>query len=80
MTWQQLTEDTASGGPSQPGSLTAAAAVVTTQRLLIVGPDLTPLAATPQRSAAAFITSALWVGPALLYCDSGNAVGCTSTC
>ena len=58
----------------QPGNLLSAAAVVTSQRLLIVGPDLTILASTPQRSGGAFITSALWVGPALLYCDSANAV------
>ena len=58
----------------QASNLLAAAAVVTSQRLLIVGPDLAVLASTPQRSSGAFITSALWVGPALLYCDSANAV------
>lgn len=73
--WQQLTEDSSSSGMSQQsGSLLSAAAVVTSQRLLIVGPDLTILASTPQRSSGASITSALWVGPALLYCDSANAV------
>ena len=74
VTWQQLTEATPSGNAEQAGALLSAAAVVTSQRLLIVGPDLTVLASTPQRCSGAFITSALWVGPALLYCDSGNAV------
>ncbi|KAL3157200.1 hypothetical protein ABBQ38_001439 [Trebouxia sp. C0009 RCD-2024] len=73
--WQQLTEDSSSSAlTQQSGSLLSAAAVVTSQRLLIVGPDLTVLASTPQRSSGASITSALWVGPALLYCDSANAV------
>ena len=62
------------GMTQQSGNLLSAAAVVTSQRLLIVGPDLTVLASTPQRSGGAIITSALWVGPALLYCDSANAV------
>ena len=75
VTWQQLAEDSRSGNPGQPGNIASAAFVVTSQRLLIVGPDLALLAATPQRSSGAFITSALWVGPALLYCDSANAVG-----
>lgn len=75
MAWQQLTEDSSSSAlTQQSGSLLSAAAVVTSQRLLIVGPDLTVLASTPQRSSGASITSALWVGPALLYCDSANAV------
>ena len=74
VTWQQLTEDRPSRVPLQPSNLTAAGAVITTQRLLIVAPDLTVLAATPQRSSGAFITSALWVGPALLFCDGGNSV------
>ena len=74
MAWQQLTEDSALGTTQQLGNLLCAAAVVTNQRLLIVGPDLTVLASTPQRSGGAVITSALWVGPALLYCDSANAV------
>ena len=72
--WQQLTEASPMGMTQQSGNLLSAAAVVTSQRLLIVGPDLTVLASTPQRSGGAFITSALWVGPALLYCDSANAV------
>ena len=74
MTWQQLTEQTPSGIDLQAGNLTAAAAVVTSRRVLIVGPDLALQAATPQSTDGAVITSALWVGPALLFCTTAGAV------
>ena len=79
VTWQQLLEEQPSGNEGKPDSLNAAAAVVTSQRVLILGPDLTLKAATPQRIGGAVITSALWVGPALLFCDSAGAVS-TSIC
>lgn len=74
VTWQQLTEQTPSGIDVQAGDLTAAAAVVTSRRVLILGPDLTLQASSPQSIDGAVITSALWVGPALLFCTTAGAV------
>ena len=69
-----------SGSEAKSGSLSAAAAIVTSRRVLIVGPDLTLKAATPQRTNGATVTSALWVGPALLFCDSAGAVSTPGHC
>lgn len=80
VTWQQLTEEQIAGSEAKLGSLSAAAAVVTSRRVLIVGPDLILKAATPQRINGATVTSALWVGPALLFCDSAGAVSTSDHC
>lgn len=80
VTWQQLTEEQPSGTDTKSSNITAAAAVVTSRRILIIGPDLTLKATSPLHSSGAVITSALWVGPALLFCDSAGAVSILSDC
>lgn len=63
MAWQTLRgpHEEAGNDLSQPA---AVAAVLTSQRLLVLSPDLRILVAAP---ATERVTSCLWLGPALLY-------------
>ncbi|WIA34203.1 hypothetical protein OEZ86_012559 [Tetradesmus obliquus] len=70
--WQELGQ----GPPLEPYH--CAAAILTTQRLLLVSGDLTLLAAVDASCGSVGLTSAitsfLWVGPALLYMTAGGQV------
>ncbi len=80
--WQALREDVDLGGaaPQAGGQAHPAAvgAVLTSQRLLLVSPQLRVLVAAPPSPG---ITSFLWLGPALLYATTDHqvrAAGCNS--
>lgn len=68
--WQLLREDTP-GDADVVRHPPAVGAVLTSQRLLIVSPQLRVLVAGPP---APGITSCLWLGPALLYATSEHQV------
>lgn len=70
--WQMLREDVDAPGGVNPNQPPAVGAVLTSQRLLIVSPQLRVLVASPP---APGITSCLWLGPALLYATSDHQVG-----
>lgn len=73
ISWQSMTQHE----PLEPHQ--CAAAILTTQRLLLVSGDLTVLAAIDASCGSvglsSAITSYLWVGPALLYMTVGGQVG-----
>ena len=68
--WQTLTDASASL-VSKASPCAAAGAILTSQRLLVVSPELRILVASPSGVA---ITSCLWLGPGLLYSTSGHQV------
>eukprot|EP00775_Hariotina_reticulata_P010067 gene10067-10222_t len=69
-------QNTSSSTPLEPHQ--CAAAILTTQRLMLVSGDLTLLAAVPASCGSVglsnAITSFLWVGPALLYMTAAGQV------
>lgn len=70
--WQALREDIDMGDTPQAGNHPASVgAVLTSQRLLLLSPQLRVLVAAPPGPA---ITSFLWLGPALLYATSDHQV------
>ncbi len=73
--WQTLTDASASLASKAPPSA-AVGAILTSQRLLVVSPELRILIASPSGVA---ITSCLWLGPALLYSTSDHQVHSSAT-
>ena len=73
--WQTLTDASASLGTKASPSA-AVGAILTSQRLLVVSPELRILIASPSGVA---ITSCLWLGPALLYSTSDHQVRSSAT-
>ena len=69
--WQALREDVDAGDAPQAGHPASVGAVLSSQRLLLVSPQLRVLVAAPPGPA---ITSFLWLGPALLYATSDHQV------
>ena len=69
--WQMLREDVDAPGDTLVNQPPAVGAVLTSQRLLIVSPQLRVLVAGPPVPG---ITSCLWLGPALLYATSDHQV------
>ena len=68
--WQPLADASASrDGQGFPSA--AVGAMLTSQRLLVVSPELRILIASP---SGVTISSFLWVGPALLYSTSDHQV------
>ncbi len=72
--WQALREDVDAGDATQAGHPASVGAVLSSQRLLLVSPQLRVLVAAPPGPA---ITSFLWLGPALLYATSDHQVQST---
>lgn len=70
MAWQTLRgpHEEAGNDLSQPA---AVAAVLTSQRLLVLSPELRILVAAPAQER---VSSALWLGPALLYTGHDHQV------
>lgn len=66
-----LREDVDAPGDASVSQPPAVGAVLTSQRLLIVSPQLRVLVAGPPVPG---ITSCLWLGPALLYATSDHQV------
>ena len=72
-----LREDVDTPGDASLAQPPAVGAVLTSQRLLIVSPQLRVLVAGPP---APGITSCLWLGPALLYATSEHQVSARVCC
>ena len=75
--WQGLLNVSAEGSVSDDsgtGKASIAAAVLTHRRLLIVSATLTVLYAHVPSAAEPAITSFLWLGPALLFCNAAHQV------
>ena len=72
--WQSLQQQS-SLAPPETGTLPCAGAVVTSQRVLLVSPELRQVAATPLEDMRSPPTSAVWVGPALLFANAAHQVG-----
>ena len=73
--WQTLADASTPSNTKSP-PLAAVGAILTSQRLLVVSPELRILVASPSGVA---IISCLWVGPALLYSTSDHQVRCVKT-
>lgn len=61
------------------GKASITAAVLTTGRLLLVSATLLPLCAVTPTPSEPLITSFLWLGPALLFCNSAHQVKSQAT-
>ena len=72
--WQSLQQQS-SLAPPESGTLPCAGAVVTSQRVLLVSPELRQVSATPLEDMRSPPTSAVWVGPALLFANAAHQVG-----
>ena len=75
--WQGLLDVSAEGSASDDsgtGKASIAAAVLTHRRLLIVSATLTVLCVHMPSAAEPAITSFLWLGPALLFCNAAHQV------
>ncbi|CAK0749293.1 hypothetical protein CVIRNUC_001899 [Coccomyxa viridis] len=75
--WQGLLDVSAEGSVSDDsgtGKASIAAAVLTHRRLLIVSATLTVLCVHVPSAAEPAITSFLWLGPALLFCNAAHQV------
>ena len=75
--WQGLVDESGGGSvmdDTGAGKASTAAALLTTRRLLIVSATLRPLCAFSSSPSEAAITSFLWLGPALLFCNSVHQV------
>lgn len=75
--WQGLVDESGGGSvmdDTGAGKASIAAAVLTTRRLLLVSATLRPLCAFSPSPSEAAITSFLWLGPALLFCNSAHQV------
>ena len=80
--WQSLLDEAAEGSVSDDsgtGKASIAGAVLTHRRLLIVSATLTVLAAHLPSPAEPAISSFLWLGPALLFCNAAHQV-CDNRC
>ena len=79
--WQSLLDEGSEGSVSDDsgtGKASIAGAVLTHRRLLIVSATLSVLTVHVPSPAAASITSFLWLGPALLFCNAAHQVGTAS--
>ena len=75
--WQGLLDESAGGSvidDTGAGKASIAAAVLTTGRLLLVSATLRPLCTFTPSFSEPLITSFLWLGPALLFCNSAHQV------
>ncbi|EIE25272.1 hypothetical protein COCSUDRAFT_65173 [Coccomyxa subellipsoidea C-169] len=75
--WQGLLDESGGGSvmdDTGAGKASIAAAVLTSRRLLLVSATLRPLCAFSPSPSDAPITSFLWLGPALLFCNSAHQV------
>lgn len=78
MAWQGLLDESADGSvmdDTGAGKASIAAAVLTTRRLLLISATMRPLCYFAPGPTEAPITSFLWLGPALLFCNSAHQVG-----
>lgn len=78
MAWQSLLDESGDGSvidDSGVGKASIAAAVLTSRRLLIVSATMRPLCAFAPGPSQPAITSFLWLGPALLFCNTAQQVG-----
>ncbi len=76
--WQSLLDEASEGSVSDDsgtGKASIAGAVLTHRRLLIVSATLSVLTAHVPSPAAPAITSFLWLGPALIFCNAAHQVG-----
>lgn len=77
VTWQSLLDESGDGSvidDSGAGKASIAAAVLTSRRLLVVSATMRPLCAYAPGPSQPAITSFLWLGPALLFCNSAHQV------
>jgi hypothetical protein len=75
--WQSLLDESSDGSvidDSGAGKASIAAAVLTSHRLCIVSATMLPLCALAPRPPEPAIISFLWLGPALLFCNSAHQV------
>lgn len=75
--WQGLLDESGGGSvmdDTGAGKASIAAAVLTSRRLLLVSATLRPLCTFSPSPSDAPITSFLWLGPALLFCNSAHQV------
>lgn len=75
--WQDLLAAASEGSvldDTGEGKASIIGAILTSHRLLQVSATLQVLAALSLDPCKTAVTSILWMGPALLYCTSGNQV------
>jgi hypothetical protein len=73
--WQSLLDHSGDGAvldDSGDGKASVVGAVLTSRRLMMVSATLRVIAATPLSSSQPPITSFLWAGPALLFCNAAH--------
>lgn len=77
MAWQGLLDESSEGSVSDDsgaGKASIAAAVLTHRRLLILSATLSVLAAHVPSPAEPAISSFLWLGTALVFCNAAHQV------
>ena len=82
MAWQSLLDEASEGSVSDDsgtGKASIAGAVLTHRRLLIVSATLSVLTAHVPSPTAPAITSFLWLGPALIFCNAAHQVDSMSS-